>query len=126
MCITLDANRIAATLSVDLPTREGGLKYLRTVAGYLAHDASAARMLFAVYPSERQKPGQPRPHAATIAARTCALAERGMSIRDGLLVGGKTVSQHDGDPRDDIILLGAAPVLVIQEHADGHCWCREI
>ena len=55
------------------------------MAGYLAHDASAARMLFAVYTSERQKPAQPKPHAATIAARTCALAERGMSIRDGLL-----------------------------------------
>ena len=85
MRINLDANRVGATLRVDLPTREGGLTYLRKVARYLAHDASATRMLFAVYTSERQKPAQLKPHAATIAARTCALAERGMSIRDGLL-----------------------------------------
>jgi hypothetical protein len=29
-----------------------------------------------------------------------ALAERGMSIRDGLLVRDKTVSQYDGDPQE--------------------------
>ena len=65
---------------------------------------SAASVLFAVYTSEPQKPGQPKPHAATIAALTCALAERGMSIRDGLLVGGTTVSPYDGDPRDGLTL----------------------
>jgi hypothetical protein len=52
VCITLDANRVGATLRVDLPTREGGLRYARTVADYLAHDASAASVLFAVYTSE--------------------------------------------------------------------------
>jgi hypothetical protein len=84
VCITQDANRVGATLRVDLPNREGGLGYARTVAGYLAHDTSAANALFAVYTSEPPKPGQPKPHAATIAALTCALAERGMTIRDGL------------------------------------------
>ena len=86
VCITLDANRVGATLRVDLPAREGGLSYARTVADYLAHDASAASVLFAVYTSEPPKPGQPKPQAATIAALMCALAERGMTIRDGLLV----------------------------------------
>jgi hypothetical protein len=79
VCITLDANRIGATLRVDLPAREGGLRYARTVADYLAHDTSAASVLFAVYTSEPPKPGQPKPHAATITALTCALAERGMT-----------------------------------------------
>jgi hypothetical protein len=100
VCISLDANRVGATLRVDLPNREGGLGYARTVADYLAHDAGAASVLFAVCTSEPQKPGQPKPHAATIAALTCALAERGMSIRDGLLVGDNTVSPYDGDPHD--------------------------
>jgi hypothetical protein len=59
VCITLDANRVGATLRVDLPTHEGGLRYARTVADYLAHDASAASVLFAVYTSEPQKPGRP-------------------------------------------------------------------
>lgn len=99
VCITLDANRVGATLRVDLPTREGGLRYARTVAEYLAHDASAASVLFAVYTSEPQKPGQPKPHSATIAVLTCALAERGMTIRDGLLVGDNTVSPDAVDDR---------------------------
>nr|WP_043429669.1 DUF4192 family protein [Arthrobacter sp. FB24] len=32
VCITLDANRVGATLRVDLPNREGELRYARTVA----------------------------------------------------------------------------------------------
>jgi hypothetical protein len=59
VCITLDANRVGATLRVDLPNREGGLGYARTVADYLAHDAGAASVLFAVCTSEPQKPGSP-------------------------------------------------------------------
>jgi hypothetical protein len=74
------------------------------VDDYLAHDASAASVLVAVYTSESQKPWQPKPHAATIAALTCALAERGMTIRDGLLVGDKTVSQYNGDPQNGLTL----------------------
>ncbi|MHA7291318.1 DUF4192 family protein [Arthrobacter sp. MDT3-24] len=104
VCITLDANRVGATLRVDLPNREGGLRYARTVADYLAHDSSAASVLFAVYTSEPQKPGQPKPHTATIAALTCALAERGMTIRDGLLVGDNTVSPYDGVTQDGLSL----------------------
>jgi len=61
--ITLDANRVGATLRVDLPTHEGGLRYARTVADYLAHDASAASVLFAVYTSDTppspRNPGSP-------------------------------------------------------------------
>jgi hypothetical protein len=109
VCITLDANRVGATLRVDLPTREGGLRYARTVADYLAHDTSAASVLFAVYTSAPRKPGQPKPHTATIAALTCALAERGMSIRDGLLVGDNTVSQYDGDPQDGLTSRSRRP-----------------
>jgi hypothetical protein len=108
VCITLDANRVGATLRVDLPRRGSEVTYARTVADYLAHDTNAASILFAVYTSEPQKPGQPKPHAATIAALTGALAERGMTIRDGLLVGDKTVSQYDGDTLDGPTLPLAA------------------
>ncbi|WP_396020223.1 DUF4192 family protein [Arthrobacter sp. ISL-69] len=93
-----------ATLRVDLPDRAGGIRYARAVADYLAHDTSAASVLFAVYTSEAQKPGQPKPHPATIAALTYALAERGMTIRDGLLVGDETLSQYGGDPQDGMAL----------------------
>ena len=71
VCITLDANRVGATLRVDLPNREGGLRYARTVADYLAHGTSAASVLFAVYTSETQKPGQPKPQAFSSAGKDC-------------------------------------------------------
>lgn len=51
--------------------------YARIVADYLAHDASAVSVLFALYTPEPQTPGQPKPHAATIEAPTCACRARG-------------------------------------------------
>lgn len=99
VCITIDTNRIGATLRVDLPKHEGGeLAYARTVAGYLANDSNATSALFAVYTSVSPTAEHDRPHAGMIAALTGALAERNITIRDGLLVGDKTVSPYDDDP----------------------------
>ncbi|MEC5193295.1 MULTISPECIES: DUF4192 domain-containing protein [unclassified Arthrobacter] len=100
VCITLAENHVGATLRVDLPKPGAEISYAQTVAGYLAHDAKAASVLFAVYTSLPTRAGRVRPHAATIAALTGALAERGMTIRDGLLVGDDAVSQYDGEPGD--------------------------
>ncbi|WP_104140081.1 DUF4192 family protein [Arthrobacter sp. ZGTC131] len=82
VCITLDANRIGATLRVDLPNRDGGLGYARTVADYLAHDASAASVLFAVYTSEAQK------------TRTAQTARSNHRSTD--LCAGRTRNDHPG------------------------------
>ncbi|KRE59416.1 hypothetical protein ASG92_22580 [Arthrobacter sp. Soil736] len=42
VCITVDTDRIGATLRVDLPRHDGGeLGYARTVAEYLTHDPNA-------------------------------------------------------------------------------------
>jgi hypothetical protein len=76
VCITLRANRVGATLRVDLPKPGAELSYAQTVAGYLAHDADAGSVLFAVYASAPQVAGQARPHAATIAALTGARTPR--------------------------------------------------
>lgn len=103
VCITLADNRVGATLRVDLPKPGTEISYARMVAGYLAHDAEAASVLFAVYTSETQTADR-RPHEATVAALTGALAECGMSIRDGLLVGDHSISQYDGDPRHSVSL----------------------
>ncbi|WP_307869266.1 DUF4192 family protein [Arthrobacter pascens] len=100
VCITVDTDRLGATLRVDLPRHDGGeLGYARTVAGYLTHDPNATAVLFAVYTSTPWDAGQPKPRAAIIAALTGVLAERGISISDGLLVGEKTFTQYDGDPQ---------------------------
>jgi hypothetical protein len=98
VCITLADNHVGATLRVDLPKPGNEISYAQTVAGYLAYDTNAASVLFAVYTSQAELAGPGKPHAATIAALTGALAERGMSIRDGLLVGDQTVSPYDGGP----------------------------
>lgn len=100
VCITLSDNHIGATLRVDLPKPGTEIGYARTVAGYLAHDTSSASVLFVVYTSEAEQTGTSKPQAATIAALTGALAERGMSIRDGLLVGNETVAPYDGSLKD--------------------------
>lgn len=97
VCITLASNHVRATLRVDLPKPSTEISYAKMVAGYLGRDTSAEGVLFAVYTSEPMN-GDHMPHAATIAALTGALAERGLTIREGLLVGDRTVSQYDGDP----------------------------
>ncbi|WP_311380860.1 hypothetical protein [Arthrobacter sp. ISL-28] len=86
---------------MDLPRRDGGeLGYARTVAGYLTHDRNATAVLFAVYTATPWDADQPKPRAAIIAALTGVLAERGITISDGLLVGNQTFTQYDGDPQD--------------------------
>lgn len=52
-------------------------------------------MLFAVYTSKPPEPGQEKPHAGTIAALTGALAQCGISIKDGLLVGDDSCLPYD-------------------------------
>lgn len=73
------------------------------MADYLAHDTSAASLLFAVCTSDPQKPGQPKPHAATIAALVRA-GRTGNDHPRRLLVGDNTVSPYDGDPQDGLPL----------------------
>ncbi|WP_157372470.1 DUF4192 family protein, partial [Arthrobacter sp. Soil736] len=65
VCITVDTDRLGATLRVDLPRHDGGeLGYARTVAGHLTHDPNATAVLFAVYTSTPWDAGQPKPRAA--------------------------------------------------------------
>ncbi|MDQ0144655.1 DUF4192 domain-containing protein [Pseudarthrobacter niigatensis] len=105
VCITMNENSIGATLRIDLPHQPGQeLSYARTVAHYLTSDATATSILFAVYTSETSQPGQARPQAGTIAALTGVLAEQGITIRDGLIVGDETFSPYDGKPGTSLAL----------------------
>ncbi|MGN7149271.1 DUF4192 domain-containing protein [Arthrobacter sp. SAFR-179] len=105
VCITLNENSVGATLRIDLPRQPGQeLPYARTVAHYLTSDTTATSLLFAIYTSELCQSGQPKPHAATIAALTGVLAEQGITIRDGLFVGDDTFSPYDGEPDHELAL----------------------
>jgi len=105
VCITLDNNKVGATLRIDLPRQPGNeLPYARTVSSYLTNDTSASSIIFALYTSSSYEPGQPKPHATTIAALTGVLAENGIVIRDGIFVGDDTFSPYDAEPGQDISL----------------------
>lgn len=105
VCITMKDNSIGATLRIDLPHQPGQeLPYAQTVAHYLTSDATATSILFAVYTSETTQPGQPKPQAGAIAALTGVLAEQGITIRDGLIVGDETFSPYDGEPGTSLAL----------------------
>ncbi|UZX02826.1 DUF4192 domain-containing protein [Arthrobacter sp. CDRTa11] len=99
VCITLNhKNMVGATLRVDLPKSEEGLfAYAQTVAGYIQKDANASTVLFAVYTEKPWEIGEEKPQAHTVAALTGALAQQGISIRDGLLVGNEACLPYDGD-----------------------------
>lgn len=99
VCVTLDKNNIVgATLRVDLPRTDRGLfTYAQTVAGYIRNDANASTVLFAVYTEKSWESGAEKPHARTVAALTGALAQQGISIRDGLLVGDDACLPYDSN-----------------------------
>ncbi|BCW36014.1 hypothetical protein StoSoilA2_20700 [Arthrobacter sp. StoSoilA2] len=99
VCVTLDKGKVGATLRIDLPRQPGTeLPYARTVSSYLTSDTSAKSIVFAVYTSAHCEPGQPKPHAATIAALTGVLAENGISIRDGIFVSDDSYSPTTANP----------------------------
>ncbi|MGO4246265.1 DUF4192 domain-containing protein [Paenarthrobacter sp. RAF54_2] len=105
VCITLDENKVGATLRIDLPRQPGTeLPYARTVSSYLTSDTTATSIVFAVYTSTQSEPGQPKPHAATIAALTAVLAENAITIRDGIFVSDDAYSPYDSEPGQDISL----------------------
>ena len=105
VCITLDKGKVGATLRIDLPRQPGAeIPYARTVSSYLTSDTSATSIVFALYTSTHCEPGQPKPHATTIAALTGVLAENGITIRDGIFVNDDTYSPYDSEPGQDISL----------------------
>ncbi|MBP2266321.1 hypothetical protein J3A64_001785 [Pseudarthrobacter sp. PvP004] len=105
VCITLNRNNVGATLRIDLPREPGHERlFARTVASYLTNDANASNIVFALYTSATTEPGQPKPHAATIAALTGVLAENNITIRDGIFVGNDTYSPYDSEPGQNITL----------------------
>ncbi|WP_051483214.1 DUF4192 family protein [Arthrobacter sp. 31Y] len=93
VCITLDKDNVGATLRIDLPQQPGyEVHFAQTVAAYLTTDEQANGIIFALYTTEQPAPGEARPHRATIAALTGALAREGITMRDGIYVNDTTHS----------------------------------
>ncbi|MFE4080296.1 DUF4192 domain-containing protein [Paenarthrobacter sp. YIM B13468] len=105
VCITLDKDKVGATLRIDLPKQPGfEVHFARTVAAYLTSDEHATGIVFALYTSETPEPGEARPRRATIAALTGVLAQEGITIRDGIYVSDTTYSPYDTPPGPDIAI----------------------
>ena len=105
VCITLDKDKVGATLRIDLPQQPGHeVHFAQTVAAYLTSDERANGIVFALYTNERPETGEARPHRATIAALTGVLAHEGITIRDGIYVTNTTYSPYDTPPGPDIAI----------------------
>ncbi|BCW35969.1 hypothetical protein StoSoilA2_20250 [Arthrobacter sp. StoSoilA2] len=103
VCITLDKDKVGATLRIDLPKQSGHeIHFARTVASYLTSDERATSIIFALYTTQDPEPGEPRPHRATIAALTGVLAQEGITIRDGIYVNDTTYSPYDTQPGQSV------------------------
>jgi hypothetical protein len=105
VCITLDKDKVGATLRIDLPKRPGyEVPFAQTVAAYLTTDERANGIVFALYTTAAPGPGEARPHRATIAALTGMLAQEGITIRDGIYVSDSAFSPYDSPPGPDIAM----------------------
>ncbi|MEV7605737.1 DUF4192 domain-containing protein [Paenarthrobacter sp. NPDC089322] len=103
VCITLNNDKVGATLRIDLPKQSGHeIHFAQTVAAYLTSDERANGIVFALYTTDAPEPGESRPHRATIAALTGVLAREGIIIRDGIYVTNTTYSPYDTPPGPDI------------------------
>jgi hypothetical protein len=105
VCITLDKDKVGATLRIDLPKKPGHeTHFARTVAAYLTTDERATGIVFALYTTQTPLPGEARPHRATIAALTGVLAHEGITIRDGIYVTSTTYSPYDTQQGENIAI----------------------
>ncbi|MGO4588937.1 DUF4192 domain-containing protein [Paenarthrobacter sp. 2TAF44] len=105
VCITLDKDKVGATLRIDLPKQPGyEVHFARTVAAYLTSDERVTGIVFALDTTQTPEPGEARPHRATIAALTGVLAHEGITIRDGIYVTATTYSPYDTQPGDNIAI----------------------
>jgi hypothetical protein len=91
----LDKGKVGATSGLTYPAnQEQNSPTPRTVSSYLTSDTTATSIVFALYTSAHSEPDQPKPHAATIAA----LAENGITIRDGIFASDDTYSPTTANP----------------------------
>ncbi|MEV7661946.1 DUF4192 family protein [Paenarthrobacter sp. NPDC089316] len=105
VCITLNKDKVGATLRIDLPKEPGyEVHFAQTVAAYLTSDERANGIVFALYTTERPETGEARPRRATIAALTGVLAHEGITIRDGIYVTNTTYAPYDKTPGSNIAI----------------------
>jgi Domain of unknown function (DUF4192) len=95
VCVTLQNNRMGATLRLDLPSSSEHAKfYARTVAGHLGSDADATASVFAIFadsPWTAQRQQFLRPIIHEVAQ---SLAESGMPFRAGWIVGPSSFAEY--------------------------------
>ena len=95
VCISLQINRMGATLRLDLPSSPEHAKvYAQSVAGHLGSDADATASVFAIFtnaPWTAQRREFLRPIIHEVAQQ---LAESGMPIRAGWIVGPSSFAEY--------------------------------
>ena len=80
--LTLQGNRVGATLRVDIPTEAPTAHYIATIIGYLHSDAAADGAIMAIYTDAKGN----QPHSDHVHALELAMMAAGIPIRSTLLV----------------------------------------
>lgn len=83
--VTLQGNRLGATLRVDAPMEAAPGMFARAMRGYLAADTAATAVLLAVY-TDQSAPDAPRPFHGHIEALIEVFETAGTPLKDGWLV----------------------------------------
>lgn len=95
MCITLQNNRMGATLRVDLPSRpEHAEIYARKVASHLGSNADATASVFAIFADAPWAVEQRDFFPPLIHELAQQLSEFGMPIRAGWIVGPSPFAEY--------------------------------
>ena len=85
VALTMQGNKLGATLRVDAPFWQDPVGYAQTIVSYLTADEAATGSLLVIYTDE-DTAGNPRPYAGHVEALRTELETAGMPLRDAWLV----------------------------------------
>lgn len=88
VALTMQGNKIGATLRVDAPFGQDPVGYAQTIVSYLTADEAATGSLLAIYTDESTIDGS-RPYAGHVQALRTELETAGMPLQDAWLVTSK-------------------------------------
>lgn len=85
VALTVQGNKLGATLRVDAPFGQDPVGYAQTIVSYLTADEAATGSLLVIYTDEKT-PNDSRPYAGHVQALRTELETAGMPLQDAWLV----------------------------------------
>ena len=85
VALTMQGNRLGATLRMDAPFDADPVGYAQTLVSYLTADEAATGSILVIYTDDNSS-GNPRPYSDHVAALRTELDTAGMPLRDAWMV----------------------------------------